>query len=98
MIRKLFLILFALSAYIYVVSTDPEGNLIFKAKKFYSFCKGRYIKMNLKYHVKKWPDTKPKKRYYWLIFLAIFFKVLSSALTPSWEERYPSYFLKYLSK
>lgn len=64
MIRRTFLIIFVLSAYIYLVSSDPEGTLMYKANKFYKYCTKRYKNMNLQYHVNKWPDSKSKKRHY----------------------------------
>ncbi|OGN61325.1 MAG: hypothetical protein A3F40_00720 [Chlamydiae bacterium RIFCSPHIGHO2_12_FULL_27_8] len=63
MIKKAVFILFLLSTYIYIVSSDPNGSLLDKTKKFYSQWMTRYKKMNLKYHVNTWPN-KNKKRYY----------------------------------
>ena len=63
MIKRFLVIIFLLSGYIYLVSSDPEGNLVHKIKKLYGYYSGKYKDMDLKYHVNKWPETK-KKRYY----------------------------------
>ena len=64
MIRKTFFIVFIFSAYVYLVSSDPNGNLIYKAKTMYTYWMKRYHKMDLKYQVNKWPDSKEERRHY----------------------------------
>ncbi len=63
MIKKIVLIIFVISAYVYIVSSDPKGEILDKAKNFCNSCFTKYKKMNLKYHVNKWPK-KDKKNFY----------------------------------
>jgi hypothetical protein len=60
MIKKLFLIVGLLCGYVYIVSTDPEGSMLGKAQKFYSYCQDRYKGMNLKYEVNAFPQENSK--------------------------------------
>ncbi|MBN2478891.1 MAG: hypothetical protein JXA94_01555 [Parachlamydiales bacterium] len=63
MFKKIILIIFLLSGYIYLVSSDPNGNLLYKAKKTFYYFSGKYKDMNVQYQVKKWPNSNSKKRY-----------------------------------
>jgi len=64
MFRRIFLIGFLIVSYVYLVSSDPKGDILSRTKKFYSYCVIRYKKMNLKYHVNKWPSSSKKRSYY----------------------------------
>jgi len=63
MFKRIILIIFIIIAYVYLVSSDPKGDILNKAKSFCNFCFVKYKKMNLKYHVNKWP-AKSKKNYF----------------------------------
>ncbi|NGX63915.1 MAG: hypothetical protein KR126chlam6_01337 [Candidatus Anoxychlamydiales bacterium] len=64
MFRRIFLIIFLIVSYVYLVSSDPKGDVLSRAKKFCNYCVVEYKKMNLKYHVNKWPSSSKKRRYY----------------------------------
>ena len=55
MFKRIILIILIISAYIYLVSSDPKGDVLNKAKKFCNYCFTKYKGMNLQYHVNKWP-------------------------------------------
>jgi hypothetical protein len=63
MFKRFFLIIFIIITYIYLVSSDSKGDILNKARKFYNYCVIKYKKMNLQYHVNKWPK-KNKRKYY----------------------------------
>lgn len=64
MLRRVVLILICLTTYVYLVSSDPGGSLYGKAKSFCNHCYIRYKKMNLEYHVNKFPSKEKKQRRY----------------------------------
>lgn len=61
MIKKIILIVFLISSYIFIVSTDPQGDILNRAKTFCNFCFAKYKEMNLEFYVKTWP--KKDKNY-----------------------------------
>ncbi len=64
MLRRVTLIIICLTTYVYLVSSDPNGNLYGRAKDFCNHCYVKYKKMNLEYHVNKFPyKTKKERRY-----------------------------------
>ncbi|NGX27905.1 MAG: hypothetical protein K940chlam1_00077 [Candidatus Anoxychlamydiales bacterium] len=63
MIRKFILIILLISSYVYLVSSDPNGDILSRAQKFCSYCFVKYKQMNLQYHVNKWPSSSKKKFY-----------------------------------
>ena len=63
MIKKFLLIILLISSYVYLVSSDPNGDILNKAQKFCNYCFVKYKKMNLQYHVNKWPNSSKKKYY-----------------------------------
>lgn len=63
MIKRFILIILIIITYVYLVSADQNGEILHKTKKFCNFCLKKYKKMNLQYHVNKWP-TKSKKRFF----------------------------------
>jgi len=63
MFRRIILIILLISAYVYLVSSDPDGDILYKARKFCNLCFVKYKKMNLQYYVNKWPNGSKKKIY-----------------------------------
>lgn len=63
MFKRIILIIFLIISYVYLVSSDPKGDILSKAKKFCNYCFVKYKKMNLQYHVNKWPNSSKKKFY-----------------------------------
>ncbi len=62
MIKKFTVIILLLMSYVYVVSSDPDGNLVYKIKRFCNYCYHKYKGMDLEYHVNKWPEKKSSRR------------------------------------
>lgn len=65
MIKKIILIIFLISFYIFLVSSDPKGNrnIFNSVKKIYNFFVAKYRDMDLEYHIKTW-SKKDKKKFY----------------------------------
>jgi len=63
MFKKIILIILIIISYVYLVSYDPKGDILNRAKKFCNYCFIKYKKMNLQYHVNKWPK-KDRKYFY----------------------------------
>jgi hypothetical protein len=64
MLKKIILIILLITSYVYLVSSDPDGDILNRAKSFCEYCFHKYKDMNLQYHVNKWPATNSKKRYF----------------------------------
>ena len=56
--RNFVFIVLGLGLYVYIVSSDPNGFLISKAKNICSECYLKIKQMNLKVEVNKWPNKK----------------------------------------
>ncbi|NGX29393.1 MAG: hypothetical protein KR126chlam4_00123 [Candidatus Anoxychlamydiales bacterium] len=63
MIRRIILIIVLIASYVYLVSSDPEGDILSKARRFCNYCFVKYKDMNLEYHVNKWPNSSKKNFY-----------------------------------
>lgn len=55
MFKKVILIILLISAYVYLVTSDPKGNILDKVKKFCISCLNKYKKMDIQYEINKWP-------------------------------------------
>jgi len=64
MFKKSILIILIIIFYIYLVSSDPKGDIFSKLKKLCEYSYTKYKQMNLKYHINKWPK-RSKRRYYY---------------------------------
>lgn len=56
MFKKIIIIILIIFAYVYLVSSDQKGDILERAKNFCNSCLGKYKKMNIEYHVNKWPS------------------------------------------
>ncbi|NGX49502.1 MAG: hypothetical protein K940chlam5_01100 [Candidatus Anoxychlamydiales bacterium] len=63
MFKRIILIILLIASYVYLVSSDPEGDILSKARNFCNYCFAKYKNMNLEYHVNKWPNSSKKNFY-----------------------------------
>jgi hypothetical protein len=57
MFRKIILIIFIISIYIFLVTSDQKGDLLNKLKSFCNYCIKKYKDMDLEYQINKWPKN-----------------------------------------